>query len=62
MARNLSMAVLAEGVENPVQLAFLQAHGCDVYQGYHFSKALSAAQFAQCFLANTDNQRPTAHS
>jgi len=58
MARNLCMAVLAEGVESPVQLAFLQAHGCDVYQGYHFSRALPAEQFTQCFLANINSQRP----
>jgi EAL domain-containing protein (putative c-di-GMP-specific phosphodiesterase class I) len=26
--------MLAEGVDPPKQLKFLQANGCDVYQGY----------------------------
>jgi len=40
MARNLHLKVLAEGVETEAQLAFLQIHGCDAYQGYLCSRPL----------------------
>lgn len=52
MAHHLGFKVLAEGVETPEQLAFLQEHGCDRYQGYLFSKPLPADDFAK-LLANT---------
>ena len=45
MARNLHMRVLAEGVENKAQLAFLQERGCDVYQGYYLSWPVAAPEF-----------------
>jgi diguanylate cyclase (GGDEF)-like protein len=47
MGHILGFKVLAEGVENAEQLAFLQANGCDIYQGYLKSKPLPAEQFAQ---------------
>lgn len=37
LGHELKLKVVAEGVENPVQLQFLQKHGCDFYQGYYFS-------------------------
>jgi diguanylate cyclase (GGDEF)-like protein/PAS domain S-box-containing protein len=45
MGQNLKHRVIAEGVQNQDQLAFLQAHGCDEGQGYHFSPPLAAHQF-----------------
>lgn len=45
MAHILGFKVLAEGVETPDQLAFLQAKGCDSYQGYFKSKPLPAEDF-----------------
>ena len=47
MGHILGFKVLAEGVETPEQLAFLQAKGCDIYQGYLKSKPLPAEDFAQ---------------
>jgi diguanylate cyclase (GGDEF)-like protein/PAS domain S-box-containing protein len=41
MAKNLNLRVIAEGVENEAQMAFLRAHHCDEIQGYYFSKPLS---------------------
>lgn len=43
MAHQMNMRVLAEGVETLAQLNYLKAAGCDVYQGYHFSKPLAEA-------------------
>jgi len=45
MAHYMNMTVIAEGVENKSELAFLCAHGCDEIQGYFFSRALPRAEF-----------------
>ncbi|WP_233492833.1 GGDEF and EAL domain-containing protein [Chromobacterium sp. ATCC 53434] len=45
MARKLKFHVVAEGVENEAQAAFLQSKGCHTLQGYHFSRPLPAAAF-----------------
>jgi len=47
MGHILGFKVLAEGVEIPEQLEFLQAKGCDNYQGYIKSKPVPANEFAQ---------------
>jgi diguanylate cyclase (GGDEF)-like protein len=44
MGHALKLKVIAEGVENAGQLAFLQAHGCDEIQGFYFSKPMPAEQ------------------
>ena len=46
MARSLNLRVIAEGVERPEELAFLRAHRCDEAQGYYFSRAVPADEFA----------------
>ncbi|WP_243360766.1 GGDEF domain-containing phosphodiesterase [Fundidesulfovibrio terrae] len=49
MAKSLGLTVVAEGVETPEQLAFLRSCGCDRFQGYLFSPAVSAEAFARMF-------------
>jgi diguanylate cyclase (GGDEF)-like protein len=46
MAHCMNMTVIAEGVENESELAFLCANECDEIQGYFFSQALPRAEFA----------------
>jgi diguanylate cyclase (GGDEF)-like protein/PAS domain S-box-containing protein len=46
MGRSLKLRVVAEGVENQEELAFLQAHQCDEAQGYYFSRPVLPEQFA----------------
>ncbi|MBW8192155.1 ammonium transporter [Neiella marina] len=38
LAQHLDLTTVAEGVESPEQLAFLQLKGCNIYQGYLFHK------------------------
>jgi EAL domain-containing protein (putative c-di-GMP-specific phosphodiesterase class I) len=45
IAKQLSIPVVAEGVETKTQLDMLKKMGCDVAQGYYFSRPLSAAEF-----------------
>jgi diguanylate cyclase (GGDEF)-like protein/PAS domain S-box-containing protein len=40
LARNLGMDVIAEGIENLMQMRMLQSLGCQYGQGYYFSKPL----------------------
>lgn len=49
MASTLGLDVIAEGVENEEQLKFLKDRGCSVFQGYYFSRPLSAENFGTLF-------------
>ena len=42
MGHNLGLQVIAEGVESEQQLQFLRARGCNIFQGYLFSRPLAA--------------------
>ena len=50
MARHLELQVLAEGVEEGVQLEFLRAHQCDEFQGLLLSRPVVAEE-AERFLS-----------
>lgn len=45
MGQMLNMKIVAEGVENSNQVEYLKSISCDLYQGYYFSKPLSAKDF-----------------
>jgi diguanylate cyclase (GGDEF)-like protein len=47
MGKALGLTVVAEGVENAEQEAFLRTHGCDEMQGYLISKPLPPRQMAE---------------
>jgi diguanylate cyclase (GGDEF)-like protein len=47
MSRSLNLAVIAEGVEQLEQLAYLREHGCEIFQGYLASKPLPAEQMTE---------------
>ncbi|WP_143412180.1 EAL domain-containing protein [Arabiibacter massiliensis] len=52
MARWLELPVIAEGVESESQAAYLASIGCDVMQGYWFSKPVDRASFEEVMRAS----------
>jgi diguanylate cyclase (GGDEF)-like protein len=58
MAQSLSLHVVAEGVENQVQLDFLRARTCDSVQGFFFSHPLPPAEFEQFISRSILGSRP----
>ncbi|WXL25596.1 EAL domain-containing protein [Ectopseudomonas mendocina] len=47
IARNLGLECVAEGIESQEQLACLREQGCELGQGYYFSRPLSEEEFTQ---------------
>jgi diguanylate cyclase (GGDEF)-like protein/PAS domain S-box-containing protein len=47
MADSLKLKVVAEGVETADQLTLLRSRGCDMVQGFFFSRPLPLAEFRQ---------------
>jgi diguanylate cyclase len=45
LAHGFELSVVAEGVENPAQLAWLQKAGCDIVQGFVLGRLMNAAAF-----------------
>jgi diguanylate cyclase (GGDEF)-like protein len=56
LAHSLGLKVIAEGVENITQLAFLEAHACDEVQGFYFSRPAPAKQ-CEALLAHNPAQK-----
>ncbi|MBQ8084606.1 MAG: EAL domain-containing protein [Lachnospiraceae bacterium] len=49
IAEFMNFTVIAEGVENKEQYDLLKQAGCDLIQGYYFSKPVPADEFVQFF-------------
>jgi EAL domain-containing protein (putative c-di-GMP-specific phosphodiesterase class I) len=56
LAHSVGIKVIAEGVENAEQLAFLRTHKCDGMQGYYFSKPVPAEAITKLL----QNESPTS--
>lgn len=50
LAKELGMKVLTEGVESGNQIDFLSAAGCDLFQGYYFSKPVPVNEFEEKYF------------
>jgi len=59
MGRSLELTIIAEGVETLDQLSFLQAQRCEEGQGFLFSKAVPAKDFAQLLQVGCATLMPT---
>jgi diguanylate cyclase (GGDEF)-like protein len=55
MCHDLGMETIAEGVETPEQLAFLQQRQCTEVQGFLFSRAVPGAEVATLLAAFAQN-------
>ena len=51
MGHNFDLEIIAEGVENEEQLAFLNRYHCDLAQGYYFSKPVPFDEFVTLLSA-----------
>jgi diguanylate cyclase (GGDEF)-like protein/PAS domain S-box-containing protein len=51
LAHNLGLQPLAEGIETSAQAAFLTTHGCSLGQGFLYSPAVPAHEFAPLYHA-----------
>ncbi len=57
LAHSLRLKVVAEGVETPAQLDMLKSLGCDQYQGYFYSAAVPAGDFAKLARNASDGRK-----
>ncbi len=65
IADYLSVPVIAEGVETEEQLTALKAMGCDLVQGYYFSKPIPNIEFEEYVVRRIEqnsSELPTGHS
>ena len=55
LGRNLGLAVVAEGVEDPETWATLLEYGCEVAQGYYFGRPMSDEAFRSLIRNGVDS-------
>ncbi len=55
MGKSLNLKLIAEGVENTSHEVFLSAHGCDLAQGYFYSKPVPAEKIEKMFSRTSKN-------
>lgn len=62
MAKSLNLTVIAEGVENERQMAFLRERQCGGIQGYYFSRPLGVEEITNKFLPSHCNAEYAART
>ena len=62
IAHALGLTPIAEGVEHAVEADALEAFGCELAQGYHFSRPVEAEVAAALIRDSVDGQRRAAAS
>ena len=50
LAKNLNLDIVTEGIENKKELDFFINKKCTKFQGYYFSKPITANNFENLFL------------
>lgn len=59
IGKNFSMSVLAEGTENEEEINRLKRYGCDIFQGYYFSKPLKKEELLEFIRSFSDRRQTT---
>jgi EAL domain-containing protein (putative c-di-GMP-specific phosphodiesterase class I) len=59
LAKQLNMTVITEGVETDKQVEFLTKAGCDMFQGYYFSKPVPVEEFESKYFAEEEETAVT---
>jgi diguanylate cyclase (GGDEF)-like protein len=54
MARSLDLQSIAEGIETPAQMRLVRELGCELGQGYLFSRPVEADEISRMLLAGAD--------
>ena len=60
LGKAVGLKVLAEGVETTEQFEYLKSLDCDEYQGYLFSRPLSASEFESLVVNEAAGTESTA--
>jgi len=60
MGHSLGLKIVAEGVETEHQLMFLTHRGCDIIQGYYFSKPLSVGEMTVWIKVEGEGKGPSS--
>jgi EAL domain-containing protein (putative c-di-GMP-specific phosphodiesterase class I) len=55
MGKNLSLTVVAQGVETKAQADLLRKHACDEFQGFYLNKPMSAQQCTELLRAQSSS-------
>ena len=55
MGHNLGLKIIAEGVEEQEQLDIIRQYNCEWYQGYFYSKPISAVDFEKLLIDNNSS-------
>ena len=50
LSKQLGMSVITEGVETKEQIDSLLDMGCEMFQGYYYSKPISVSEFEEKYL------------
>lgn len=57
IANFLKLKTVAEGVETAEQVEALKQMGCDIIQGYYFSKPLPVSEFNEKYMGNPEEKK-----
>ena len=52
MAKRLKVRTIVEGVETKEQMEYVRDIGCDIIQGYYYSKPITKEEFEKYFEEN----------
>jgi EAL domain-containing protein (putative c-di-GMP-specific phosphodiesterase class I) len=58
LAHNLGLTVVAEGIEDEAALKILVEDGCDIAQGYFFSRPCSGQELTEWLTESPFGARP----